>query len=94
MIEERTFATPSAREGEVNCIVCEERPALNPRGEHPTCGTCRASMCRIAQLTEDEADRATRRAVTRVRRIVAARRGVDALIVKAQPVLLENEETI
>ena len=94
MIEQRTFVTPSAREGEVKCIVCGERRAINPRGEHPTCGTCRASMCRIAQLTDDEADRATRRAVTRVRRIVAARRGVDALIVKAQHGLLENDEAI
>ena len=91
MIEQRTFATPSA---EAKCIVCGQRPALNPRGEYPTCGTCRASMCRIGQLTDDEADRATSRAVTRVRRIVAARRGVDALIVKAQHGLLENEETI
>jgi hypothetical protein len=50
-------------------------------------------MCRIAQLTDDEADRATRRAVVRVRRIVAARRGVDALVAKGQHPLLENGET-
>jgi len=74
------------------CMVCKERPALNPRGEYPTCGTCRASMCRIAQLTGDEADRVTRRAVTRVRRIVAARGGVATLVVESQQRVSGNDE--
>ena len=66
------------------CVICGERKVVNPFGDNPTCGTCRSAVCRLRQLDESELRTKTRRAVTRLKRIVAARFGVAHRVVKTQ----------
>ncbi len=76
-----------SRDERQRCVVCDERPARNPTAQHALCGTCRASICRLQQLPKEQWTAAQRRAHTRVRRVLAARLGVDGLVVFTQHVL-------
>ena len=66
------------------CIVCNDRPALNSEATYPTCGTCRSAVCRLRQLDEQRLRVKTKQAITRLKRIVAARFGVAHRIVQTQ----------
>ncbi len=83
----------SANSGEAAacCIVCDERPPLNPRGDYPTCGTCRSAICRLRKLEPPALGFKTRRAITRLKRIVAARWGVAHRVVLTQYVLNDSD---
>ncbi len=66
------------------CIVCRERPARNRRADYPTCGSCDSSICRLGQLTDEQSRTVERRAVTRIRRILAARLGMARFVERTQ----------
>lgn len=66
------------------CVVCGERPARSARGEHPTCGSCASTICRLGQLSDEQSRIVERQAVTRVRRILAARLGLARFVERMQ----------
>ena len=76
----------------VRCVVCNEHPPLNPSAEHPTCATCRSAISRLTRLDPGGMRKAERRAVARVRRVIAAQVGVAGLVARTQRTLSERDE--
>ncbi len=85
-----TRATSAARQ--TLCVVCRARPAVNPNAEHPACGSCKSSISRLTRLDEERMREAEKRAVTRIRRVIAAQVGVGGLVEKTQRLMSESED--
>ena len=89
----RTLATRAIRPArQTLCVVCKDRAALNPNAEHPACGSCKSSISRLTQLDEERMRKAEKRAVTRIRRVIAAQVGVGGLVEKTQRFMSESED--
>jgi len=72
------------------CVVCGARPPRSRAGRHPVCGSCASQISRLARLDVERARSAERQAMTRIKRIVAARLGVAALVERLQRVLSDR----
>lgn len=70
----------------VLCLVCRTRPARYPSSEEPKCGSCERVLRYLRdhtapqlEVSEERASKSLMRAVIRLRRVHAARRGVASL---------------